>query len=199
VREIIVVEGRYDKSAVCSAVDATVVETRGFGVFNDAETVAYLRRLARPRGVIIMTDGDGAGFLIRGKLRGMLGGLDIKDAYIPDIAGRERRKRAGSKEGKLGVEAMRPEAIITALERAGATFDDAPPAPATLKNRERITTLDLYNTGLSGHENSAAKRKALQETLALPARLSAKALASALNAIITREELYRLWGVKFSP
>jgi ribonuclease M5 len=121
VMEVIVVEGRYDKSKVAQAVDATVIETSGFQILSDEEKLTMLRKLAEKRGLIILTDSDSAGFLIRGHLKGMLG-TGVKHAYIPDVKGREKRKRTPSSEGKLGVEGMSSEVIISALERAGATF-----------------------------------------------------------------------------
>ena len=189
VREIVVVEGRYDKNAVSQAVDGTIIETSGFGVFSDKEKIALMRRLADKRGLIILTDSDGAGFFIRGRLRGMLGGANIKHAYIPDIAGKEKRKPSPSKEGKLGVEGMSPDAIIAALERAGATFEDMPSVPV---NVEAITKADMYALGLSGHPDSARRRRELQKNLDLPARLSANGLLDVLNVLYTREDFYTL-------
>ncbi|MDR1299113.1 MAG: DUF4093 domain-containing protein [Oscillospiraceae bacterium] len=188
VREAIVVEGRYDKSAVSAAVDAVVVETCGFGIFNDPEKRELLRVYANSRGLILLTDCDGAGFLIRGKLAGMIGSANIKHAYIPDVYGRERRKASGSKEGKLGVEGMNAATIVAALERAGATFYDSADAGAPeLPNG--ITTRDLYYLGLCGCHGSAARRRELQALLGLPERLSSRGLAQALSAMFTRDEL----------
>jgi len=185
VNEVIVVEGRYDKNVVAQVVRGTIIETSGFGVFSDDEKIALLRRLAEKRGLIILTDSDKAGFLIRGKLHGMLGCSGVKHAYIPDIAGRERRKPSPSKEGKLGVEGMSPDIIITALERAGATFMDQSSLPAT---GELITKADLFSCGLSGCDGSAQKRRELQKRLRLPGRLSANGLLDVLNILYTRDE-----------
>ena len=124
IREVVVVEGRYDKNALRQVVDATVVETRGFGVFSDKERLALLRRLAAQRGLILLTDSDGAGFVIRNFLKGAIPKSQLKQAYIPDIYGKERRKAAPGREGKLGVEGMPPQILLQALERAGATFED---------------------------------------------------------------------------
>ena len=124
VREVIVVEGRYDKNTLLQAVDAVVVETGGFAVFRNGEKAAYLRRLAEKRGVILMTDPDGARFVIRNQLKGILPPEQVKQAYVPDVYGKERRKKKGGKEGKLGVEGMPPQVLIEALRRAGATFED---------------------------------------------------------------------------
>jgi ribonuclease M5 len=189
VRETIVVEGRYDKSAVAAAVDATIVETCGFGIFNDPEKRELLRAYANSRGLILLTDCDGAGFLIRGKLTGMIGADNIKHAYIPDVYGRERRKASGSKEGKLGVEGMDAATIVAALERAGATFDDGASGGAGLPGG--ITTRDLYYLGLCGCRDSAARRRELQALLGLPERLSSRGLAQALSAMFTRDEFMR--------
>ena len=131
IREAIVVEGRYDKNTLSQVVDTVILETAGFGVFKNQELVALLRRLAEERGLIVLTDSDGAGFVIRNYLKGALPKDQVKQAYIPDIHGKERRKRAPGKEGKLGVEGMRPAVLEEALRRAGATFleEEAHPAP----------------------------------------------------------------------
>ncbi len=192
VREIIVVEGKYDKNTVSQAVDGTIIETSGFGIFSDDEKLALLRRLAEKRGLIILTDSDGAGFLIRGHLRGMLGGAEIKHAYIPDVPGREKRKRAYSKAGLLGVEGMPPQVIIDALERAGAAFEgeDASAWGAAA----RITKADMYFAGLTGKPDSAARRDELKTRLGLPSHLSSSGLLDVLNALYTREEFLTLCG-----
>lgn len=185
VREVIVVEGRYDKNTLKQVVDATVVETRGFGVFNDRERLALLRRLAEERGLILLTDSDGAGFVIRNFLKGAIPKERLKQAYIPDISGKERRKAAPGKEGKLGVEGMTPQVLLEALERAGATFEEEGASPA----RQPLTKADLYALGLTGRPDSAARRAALLEKLALPSRMSTNALLEALNLLYSREEL----------
>ncbi len=189
VREIIVVEGRYDKHAVCQAVDATVIETSGFAIFSDGEKLSLLKKLAEKRGLIILTDSDSAGFLIRGHLKGRIDPALVKHAYIPDVLGRERRKRAPSKEGKLGVEGMRRDVIIDALRRAGATFDGE---PAQAASAAHITTTDLYEAGLSGLPDSKARRTALLIRLGLPERLSSTGLLDVLNALYTRAEFLSL-------
>lgn len=183
---MIVVEGRYDKNTLLQAVDATVVTLGGFGVFNDGEKLAFLRRLAERQGLIVLTDSDGAGFVIRNYLKGALPKDRVKQAYIPDVRGKERRKRRPGKEGKLGVEGMSPQVLLEALRRAGATFLDE--AEETVK-KETITKADLYALGLSGGENSAARRRALLRTLDLPEHLTANALLEALNLLYGREEL----------
>jgi ribonuclease M5 len=203
VREIIVVEGRYDKNAVSQAVDAMIIETRGFGAFRDTELLPLLRRLGAARGIVIMTDGDGAGFMIRGHLGGALdgqGGIDVKHAYIPDTPGRERRKRRDSAAGLLGVEGMPPAAIIKALRDCGATFVDESGDAASRKNVASdaasggITATDLYTLGLAGAENAAARRARLLQRLELPALLKTNALLRAVNALYTREEFFEIAG-----
>lgn len=183
IREVIVVEGRYDKNALLQVVDATVVETGGFGVFNDKERLAFFRRLAATRGLIVLTDSDGAGFVIRNYLKGAIPKDQIKQAYVPDIYGKERRKQKAGKEGKLGVEGMRPEVLLEALRRCGATFEGAEntvPAPA-------ITKADMMEKSLVG-PNSEQKRKELLKKLQLPGHMTANALLEALNLLLTREE-----------
>lgn len=188
VREVIVVEGRYDKNALKQTVEATVVETRGFGVFNDRERLALLRRLAEQRGLILLTDGDGAGFVIRNFLKGAIPKKQLKHAYIPDMYGKERRKATPGREGKLGVEGMSPEVLLEALERAGATFEDG----ETIQSRQPITKADFYELGLTGGPDSAARRSALLRKLDLPERMTANALLEAVNLLYSREELLKL-------
>lgn len=196
IREVIVVEGRYDKNALKQVVDATVVETGGFAVFNDRERLALLRRLAAERGLILLTDSDGAGFVIRNYLKGAIPKSQIKQAYIPDIYGKERRKSAPGKEGKLGVEGMTPQVLLAALERAGATFEDetAPQAGGA-----PITKADLYALGLTGCPDSAQRRGALLKKLGLPERMTTNALLEALNILSSREELAALLETGHDP
>ena len=184
VRQAIVVEGRYDKNTLRQIVDAPIFETGGFGVMNNRELLSFLREVARRRGLIILTDSDGAGFVIRNYLKGALPKEQVLHAYIPDIAGKERRKRRPGQEGKLGVEGMTPEVLLAALRAAGADIEGETAAPAGTP----ITKADLFELGLSGGTDSAARRKALQKELALPEYLSANALLDALNILFTREE-----------
>lgn len=188
VKEVIAVEGKYDKIKLCCVVDATVVETRGFGVFKDRDRQKLLKTLARERGIIIFTDSDGAGFVIRNFLKAIVEPRYIKNAYIPDVFGKEKRKSSPSKEGKLGVEGMSAEVIVEALIRAGATIDEA----GTPLYSEPITKADLYALGLSGGGDSARRRRLLQERLHLPERMSANALLDVLNIITTRSELFSI-------
>lgn len=185
IEEVIVVEGRYDKNMLLQVVDATVVETGGFSVFNDREKLAFLRKLAQKRGLILLTDSDGAGFVIRNYLKGAIPTEQVKQAYIPDIPGKERRKRKAGKEGKLGVEGMTPEILLQALHRGGATFaGEAAPSAAV-----PITKADLLDRGLIG-PGSTQKRQQLLKNLELPEHLTPNALLETLNLLMSREEFY---------
>lgn len=189
VREVIVVEGRYDKNTLSQIVDATIIETAGFGIFNNAQKQKLLRTMAEARGLIVLTDSDGAGFVIRNFIKGCVDPKLVKHAYIPDVAGKERRKAAPSKEGKLGVEGMRPQVLLDALIRAGATIDGA---DALNTHGGRITKADMFARGLSGGTGSREKRAALIKKLDLPEKLTADALLDVLNATMSREEFYAL-------
>jgi len=189
IKEIIIVEGRYDKSTVSQAVSATIIETSGFRIFSDKEKLALLHKLAAERGLIIFTDSDKGGFFIRSRLSNILGNGNIKHAYIPDVEGKERRKTKASKEGKPGVEGIRPDVILNALERAGATFTDEPPPRVS---EAHITKADLYTAGLYGGANSARRRRKFQKSLGFPERLSANGLLDVLNTLYTVEEFYGL-------
>ena len=188
IREVIVVEGRYDKNTLSQVVDAVIVETSGFGIYNDAAKRRMLRALAASRGLIVLTDSDGAGFQIRSFIRGCVDPALVKHAYIPDIYGKERRKRSASKEVKLGVEGMPPQILLDALMRAGATVEDG----ETPEKTTRISKADLYVRGLSGKEGSRERRAALLQRLDLPERLTADGLLDVLNATMSREEFYDL-------
>lgn len=181
-RQAIVVEGRYDKNTLSQIVDAPIFETRGFGIMKDRELLAFLRRIAQTRGLVILTDSDGAGFVIRNYLKGALPKEGVLHAYIPDIAGKERRKTQAGKEGKLGVEGMSPETLLMALKNAGVQTEDS------VKPAERITKTDLFLAGLSGTAESAKKRVTLQKELGLPEHLGSNAFLDALNLLMTREE-----------
>lgn len=187
IREAIVVEGRYDKNVLRQIVDAPVFETHGFGVMNDRPLLGLLRRLAETRGLIILTDSDGAGFVIRNYLKGSIPAGRVLHAYIPDIRGKERRKDRPGKEGKLGVEGMRPEVLLEVLRRAGATFEAASETAQPV--RAPITKQDLYLLHLTGWPDSAARRAQLKQTLGLPEHLSTNGLLDALNAMFDRDEL----------
>jgi len=187
IKEAILVEGRYDKNTLSQIVDAPILETGGFGIFKDKKQMALLRTVAEKRGLIVFTDADGAGFVIRNHVKSAIPGKYLKHAYTPDIFGKERRKDKAGKEGKLGVEGMKPEIILEALKRAGATMEgeDTPASNA-------ITKQDLMDLGLSGGADASAKRLALLKKLNLPEHMSANALLQALNLLYSLEELERI-------
>lgn len=181
--KVVIVEGRYDKIKLSSILDAVIIETDGFAIFNNKEKQLLIRRLAEAKGILILTDSDSAGFKIRSFIRGMVPAEQITNAYIPDIFGKEKRKTEPSKEGKLGVEGVKPEIIIDALQRAGVLCE-----ATEEKERRKITKLDLYEDGLSGRENSEQLRLRLLKHLQLPERLTANALLQVLNTFLTYED-----------
>ena len=185
IREAIVVEGRYDKNTLSQIVDAPIIETSGFGIMKDKAQLELLRKVAKARGLIIFTDSDGAGFVIRNDLKSAIDGVYLKHAYIPDIAGKERRKAAPGKEGKLGVEGMSPQIIIDCLRRAGATVEGECAQSAVCG----ITKQDMMELGLSGGADSKTKRQILMNQLGFPSHMSTNALLQALNLLYTKEEL----------
>ena len=187
IKEAILVEGRYDKNTLAQLVDAPILETNGFGIFKDKKQMALLRQIAQKRGLIVFTDADGAGFVIRNHVKSAIPGKYLKHAYTPDIFGKERRKDKAGKEGKLGVEGMKPEIILEALRKAGATIEgeDVPQSRS-------VTKQDMMDLGLSGGADSSAKRLALLKKLNLPEHMSANALLQALNLLYSLEELKRI-------
>ena len=187
IKQAIVVEGRYDKNTLSQIVDAPILQTDGFGVMKNKEQLALLRRVAKVRGLIVFTDSDGAGFVIRNYLKSAIEPQYLLHAYIPDVAGKEKRKRAPGKEGKLGVEGMTPEVIVDCLRRAGATIE----GENTLSTQS-ITKQDLMELGLSGGKDSAAKRKLLMKELEFPEHMSSNALLQAVNLLYTKEELSQI-------
>ncbi len=187
IKEAIVVEGRYDKNTLSQIVDAAIFETNGFGIFKDKQQMALLRQVAERRGLIVFTDPDGAGFVIRNHIKSAIPGRFLKHAYVPDILGKERRKAAPGKEGKLGVEGMKPQIILDALRDAGATMDGENAAV-----QPSITKQDLMSLGLSGGANAAEKRLKLLKKLNLPEHMSANALLQALNMLYSLDELTAL-------
>lgn len=189
VKETIIVEGRYDKNKLKQIVNAQVIETSGFGIFKDVEKRGLLLKLAEKNGIIVLTDSDSAGFLIRNHLRGILPGKYLKHAYIPRIEGKEKRKEHKSKEGILGVEGVCDDVIIDALKKAGATFIGEGEA---LERSGNITKIDLYERGLSGGAKSTKLRAKLAEELGFPAGMSANALLEAMNLLITKDEFCKL-------
>lgn len=184
VKEAILVEGRYDKNTLSQIVDAAILETDGFGIFKDKQKLALLRRVAQSKGLIVFTDSDGAGFVIRNHIKSAIPAKYLKHAYIPDIPGKERRKAAPGKEGKLGVEGMSPEIILQALRRAGATIEGESSCTP-----QEITKQDLMELGLSGGANSSFLRSKLLKRLELPERMSPNAMLQALNLLYSLEEL----------
>lgn len=191
VEEVIVVEGKYDKNTLSQVVDAVIIYTAGFGVFSNKDKLDLIRRMARAKGVIILTDSDAAGFKIRGYLRGAVEPGRVKNAYIPDVFGKEKRKSSPSREGKLGVEGMPPETLVSALRRAGATIS----GESGREREARITKADLYKMGLSGRPESARYRQQLLKKLELPERLAPNALLDVLNALLSRAEFFALFDV----
>ena len=189
IRQAIIVEGKYDQNTLSQLVDTTIFQTRGFGVMHDKALLELLRKAAKTTGLIIFTDSDGAGFVIRNFLKGALPKEGVLHAYIPDIPGKEKRKRAPGKEGLLGVEGMTKEILLSALENAGADLG----GEAEKRPGDTITKFDLYAAGLSGRPDSTSKRAAFLEKLRFPAHMSANALLDALNLLYTREEFLALF------
>ena len=184
IKEAIVVEGRYDKNTLSQILDASILETSGFGIFKDKQQMSLLRRVAETRGLIVFTDSDGAGFVIRNHIKSAIPGKYLKHAYVPDIYGKEKRKAAPGKEGKLGVEGMTRDVILESLRRAGATIEGEETIPV-----RQITKQDLMELGLSGGADASAKRLKLLKKLNLPERMSPNAMLQALNLLYTLEEL----------
>ena len=189
IREAIVVEGRYDKNTLAQIVDAPILETAGFGIFKNKEQMDLLRRVAKERGLIVFTDSDGAGFVIRNRIKSAIPASQLKHAYTPDIYGKEKRKSAAGKDGKLGVEGMRPEVLLEALRLAGATFKEEP--VQSVPPRE-ITKQDLMDLGLSGSPDAGERRKKLLKACRFPEHMSANAMLQALNLLYTLEEVQDL-------
>jgi len=187
IKEAIVVEGRYDKNTLSQIVDAPIFETGGFSIFKDKQQMELLRQVARKRGLIVFTDSDGAGFVIRNHIKSAIDNRYLKHAYIPDLYGKERRKKIPGKEGKLGVEGMTKTVILEALCRAGATV-----CGEEERSIHKITKQDLVDLGLSGGPDASVKRLALQKRLDLPEHMSANALLQALDLLLTAEELTQL-------
>ncbi len=194
IQEAIVVEGRYDKNTLSQIVDAPILETAGFGIFKDKQQMALLRRVAESRGLIVFTDSDGAGFVIRNHIKSAIPAKHLKHAYIPDILGKERRKSAPGKEGKLGVEGMSREIILDALRKAGATIEGE-----DAKKQNAITKQDLMALGLSGGPDASAKRLILLKKLNLPEHMSPNAMLQALDLLYSLEELTAILNAMENP
>ncbi len=187
VREAIVVEGKYDKNTLRQLVDAPIFETGGFSILKDAEKLSLLRKVAEKRGLVVLTDPDGAGFVIRNYLKGTLPKDKVLHAYVPDISGKERRKQTPGKEGKLGVEGMSREVLLTALKNAGATID----GETVCSSGEKLTHTDLFELGLSGGKDSSLRRKAVLKVLELPEHMSTAAMLDAVNLLFGRDEFIK--------
>lgn len=180
----IVVEGRYDKNKIKQIFDTIVVDTSGFGIFNSAEKAALIKRLALERGIIILTDSDQAGFMIRNYIKNIVREGKIYNAYTPDILGKERRKAKPSAEGKLGVEGICDEIIIEAIRKSGVPMENV-----EQRVRSEITKADFYALGLSGAEQSKQNRARLLKSLDLPENMTANAMLEMVNILLTKEEL----------
>lgn len=181
----IIVEGKYDKIRLSALTDALIVTTEGFGIFSDKEKQTYIRTLAKKTGLLILTDSDAAGFQIRNFIRNIARDADIVNVYIPDVFGKERRKEAPSKEGKLGVEGMDTATLTRALENSGwfsASGSDCTAPP--------ITTADLYIAGLTGKPDAAERRRQLLRNCGLPARLSGNTMLKTLNTFLDRDAFF---------
>ncbi len=190
--QAVVVEGKYDKITLSSIIDAVIIVTNGFGIFKDKEKLELIKFYARTTGILIMTDSDRAGFIIRNHIKGTVKNGKIKNVYIPDIMGKEKRKTKPSAEGKLGVEGMNKEIILKALEKAGVTADE------TVKNSDSlITKTDLFELGLSGGKDSSTLRRKLLTYLKLPSLLSANSMLEVLNTMMEREELFKIMEEQF--
>ena len=190
VEQAIVVEGKYDKIKLESIIDATIVVTNGYGIFKDREKLELIRFYARKKGIIILTDSDVAGFKIRGFLKGSVPEGSIKNVYIPDIFGKEKRKVKPSAEGKLGVEGIKKELIVEAFRKAGINFVSEEGAEKTERNP--VTRTDIYEAGLTGTPDSSEKRKKLLKKLGLPERLSTSGMLEVLNTMMSAEEFYEM-------
>ena len=183
IKEAVIVEGKYDKIKLSGIIDTIIIETDGFAIFKDKEKQKLIRFLSEKRGIIIMTDSDSAGFKIRNFINGITKSENIKNVYIPDIYGKEKRKTESSKEGKLGVEGMQPQIIMTALEKAGVLCSQN-----DKKSGNEITHTDFFEDGVSGSENSSEIRKMLAKELDLPERISSSSLLKIINSYMTYDE-----------
>ena len=183
--EAVIVEGKYDKIKLSNFVDAEIIVTDGFRIFKDKQKCDMIRRIAEKRGIIILTDSDSAGFMIRGHIAGLCEPEYIKNVFVPEIKGKEKRKAQASAQGLLGVEGLSEQVIIEALLKAGVSVD----GKALEKTKGGITRSDLFEYGLIGGENSSEKRKMLEKKLDLPTGMSVSQLLTALNSLFDREEL----------
>ena len=183
VKEAIIVEGRYDKIRLSEIISSPIIDTGGFRVFKDKEKQELIRRISESRGILVLTDVDSAGFVIRNFLKGIIDEDKIKHAYIPTVEGKEKRKTRPSKEGKLGVEGIDRESLIDSIRKSGAEI-----IGEDIKSGGEITKADFYSYGLSGSEDSSAYRKKILDSLGLPEYLSTNAMISAVNCLFTKED-----------
>ncbi|MBQ1388426.1 MAG: DUF4093 domain-containing protein [Clostridia bacterium] len=184
IKEAIIVEGKYDRMRLIPLFDTAIIETGGFRVFSDKEKRAVIQQLAKTRGIVLLTDSDGAGLVIRNYLKGAIASGSVKQAYVPQIEGKERRKEQPSKQGLLGVEGMTDEIIINAVLRSGAEV-----IGENVEKMEPLSKADLYELGLTGQENSAQRRKELLKKLGFPQYMTTNAMLSALSLLYTKEDL----------
>lgn len=185
ISQAVIVEGKYDKIKLSNILDAFIIETNGFAIFKDKEKLKFIKRLANERGIIVLTDSDHAGFMIRNYISSGISKDKIINVYIPDVYGKEKRKAEPSKEGKLGVEGMTKEVLLDAFEKANISSQN-------VQNDNPVTNYDLYELGLSGTPNAKQNKKKLLEKLNLPEFLSTNSLLSCINNMMTKEELYEL-------
>lgn len=185
IKEAVIVEGKYDKQRLKEFIDAPIITTSGFRIFKDKEKQQLIRSLCQERGIVVMTDSDGAGLLIRNFIKGIVPDSDIKHCYIPRVEGKEKRKVQPSKEGVLGVEGLSASVLRDALLRSGVDVGES----TTTSSYTPITKTDMYEMGLSGRENSARLRSELLRSLSLPTYLSSNALLEILNSLYSKEEI----------
>lgn len=187
VDRIIIVEGKYDKIKLSSMIDGIIIETEGFGIFKDKDKQKLIRKLAESKGIVILTDSDSAGFVIRNFITSIVPKEYITNVYIPDIYGKEKRKESASKEGKLGVEGVSVEILKDAFNKAGIGISQS-----KTTEKKKITLNDFFDDGLTGGAESKKKRTALLKSLDLPERMSTKSMLDILNTFITYDEYKRL-------
>lgn len=191
IKEAIVVEGTYDEIRLSGFADTVIIKTNGFSIFNDKKKLETLKTLARNGGIVILTDSDSAGFKIRNYIKQYITDGVVKNAYVPDIHGKEKRKNQASKEGLLGVEGLSEEIIMKSLRDAGCEIDGR---ASRLDNSRKITKTDLYILGLSGGMNSLDKRHRLCEQIGVPSKISANMLTAVLNRLMSYEQLVMIAG-----
>lgn len=182
--QAVIVEGKYDKIKLSSVIDAVIITTNGFSVIKDKEKLEIIRFFAKNKGIIILTDSDSAGFKIRNFLKGAISDGKITNVYIPDIFGKEKRKTAPSKEGKLGVEGIDTKILLEAFSKAGVISGEAD------ENKDPVTKLDLYEAGLTGGTNSAEKRRELLKYLEMPELMTTNAMLEIINTMMSRSDFF---------